>query len=285
MSAGDVNGAAPAGAKRPGSLRGVLVCLAMFAFGGLVLWGLFLVPRPKSPASPDLPWGRPTRPVKLVSLDFAGNAGLDDPLVKQVRDHDPDFVLVQNIRFDDVLPLADGLGMARSYYPQLFQRADPRSKDMPGALLLSKHALYDAKPMVLDPDPRRTEMRGVEAVAVVDGVRFVVASGAGGTDEAQRALDEARTRWGRPPIVLATGFVRPGSDERTYHGNLNPVLAVSQEVRPGGPVVPGATVFADPGWTMTTGGTAPSPDGKMIIFSVELKESMATTPTASQPSR
>ena len=89
------------------SLRGAAVCLAMFALGGAVLWGLFLAPRGGSPASPEVPWGTPFAPLRFVSIEFGGQSGVPGALVKRVRELDPDYVLVQNIRFEDVLPLAE----------------------------------------------------------------------------------------------------------------------------------------------------------------------------------
>ena len=267
------------------SLRGALVCLAMFVLGGGVLWGLFEAPKARSPASPVLAWGAPTRPVRFVALDFGGQGGVSAALTRQVTALDPDYVLIQNIRFDDVLPLAEALGMARSYHPALFQRADPRSKDAPGDLLLSKHALYDARPIALDPDPQYAHMRGVEAVAVADGYRFKIVSGIGATDASLRALDLARQRMGSRPIVLATGFVRAAKGEGQYRGDLNAVVPVSQDVEQRGPIVPVATLFADPTWVATASSATPRSDGRGLLLFGELKAWTPTAAAATRPGR
>src|SRR5438105_2453030 len=250
-----------------GSRRGMWVCLAMFALGGAVLWGLFEAPRGRSPAAPDLPWGAPTQPLRFVSIEFGGRPGMRGSLIKTINDLDPDYVLVQNIRFDDVLPLAEALGMARSFHPQLFQRPDPRSTDAPGDLILSKHPLYEAGPLVLDPDPTHTHARGVKAVAATNRYKFLVATGVGATDNSLRALDDWRRRTGSRPIVVATGFVKPKMGEGTYRSDLVETVTLSQDVEQGKNIVPVATVFADKSWVMTKGEALQQPG---VLF-VELK--------------
>jgi hypothetical protein len=222
----------------------------MFALGGAVLWGLFQAPRSRSPASPAVPWAAPSRVQRFVSLDLTG-ASAGGAVVQQVRSLDPDYVLVQNVRFDDVLPLAEALDMARSYHPQLFQRPDARAKAAPGDLILSRHPLYDAGPITLHPDATRTDMRGVRAVSVVDGVRFTVASGVGGTDESRRALDASRVQLGSPPIVLATG----------------------------------QSIDADPSWVTVSRQTLPLSDGNPPVLAVELKARPASASASTRPSR
>jgi hypothetical protein len=271
-------------APRRRSRRGILVCLGMFVFGAVVLWGLFQAPRLRSPASPDLPWGRPARQVTVVSLDLGGGAGPIASLAGPVRQLDPDYVLVQNIRFDDVLPLAEALGMARSYHPNLFQRADPRAKDTPGDLILSKHPLYDARPLALNPDPRDPDLHGVESIAALDGVRFVVASGVGATDRSLQAFDAGLKRSGSRPTLLGTGFMpaRPGEGE--YRGELRPVVPVTRQINPGGPVVSVATLFADTHWEMTDGGTVEAQGANVMILFARLRAG-PLSPLDTRPTR
>jgi hypothetical protein len=261
----------------------MLVCLAMFALGGAVLWGLFQAPRGRSPASPDLPWGVPVNPVGFVSLDFGGQPGVAPSLVKQVRDLDPDFVLVQNIRFDDVLPLAEALGMERSYHPQLFQRPDPRSQDAAGDVLFSKHPLYDATPIVLDPAAQQPDGRGVRAVAVVGGVRFVVATGVGATDDSRRAFEASWKQAGSPPTVLATGFLRPRRGAGAYSGEFWPAVILRQEAEQGGAIIPVAGLYADPSWALAAAPKwlPPTAGGAMVLYA----RLNASPPAATQPRR
>lgn len=214
----------------------------MFALGGLVLWGLFLAPRARSPAAPDLPWSAPVRPLRFVSIDFLGYIGAGVGLSEHIRKLDPDYVLVQNVRFDDVHSLAEALGMARSFHPQLFQRADPRAKEAPGDLVLSKHRLYDAAPATVKTGSHRS--RGVRAVAVFDGARFVVASGMAPSD----VLGESSRR----PIVLATGSKRCSVEDVQAAG-----LTPRAQDNAATPLA--ASLYADASWTTIEGFTVPSP--------------------------
>jgi hypothetical protein len=265
----------------------MLVCVALFALGGAVLWGLFQAPRNRPPASPAVPWGAPARALRFVSLDFGDQSRVNDALAQQVRALAPDYVLVQDIRFEDVLPLAAALGMEKSFHPSLFQRADPRSKDAPGDLVLSIHPLYDAARIDLDPDASRADAHGVRAVSAVDGVRFVVASGVGATDGARRALDTERRQSGSPPTVLATGFIRQRRGERQYAGDLLPTVAPMQEAEDDrGRLIRVAGIYADPSWLMAKGSSPPGADGKGLVLEVELKGSPpAATGAGTKPSR
>lgn len=187
-------------------------------------------------------------------------------MIEQIRKLDADYVLVQNIRFDDVHPLAEALGMARSFYPQLFQRASPRSKDAPGDLILSKHTLYDAAPVAQGSGGRNA--RGVRAVAVFAGVRFVVASGVGAGDNSLRAFDVASKQAGSRPTVLATGFVKRAAGESAYAGNLAPAVTLTQDMAHGGAIPLVAAMYADASWATIEGHAvnAPAPGGPTILY-------------------
>lgn len=259
------------------SRRGMLVCVAMFALGGLVLWGLFQAPRNRPPVAPAVPWGAPARPLRFVSLECGGQRGVSDDLCKEVRDLDPDFVLVQNILFADVLPLAERLGMAKSFHPSLFQRSDPRSKDTPGDLILSVHPLYDGGRIDLDEDVTRNDAHGVRAVAAVDGSRFLLASGLGTTDRSRQAFDAYRRTTGAAPTVLATGFLRGRRDEGDYAGDLIPTVAPTQEAEGERRFVRVAGIFVDRSWLMVRGATVGSAAGAGLVLEVELKASPAAS--------
>ena len=262
----------------------MLVCVALFALGGAVLWGLFQAPRNRAPASPALPWGTPARPLRFVSLDIGGQPGVSDALKRQVRELDPDYVLVQNIRHDDALPLAEALGMAKHFHPAMFQRADPRSKDGPGDLLLSLHPLYDAGRVDLDTDVSRNDAHGVRAVAAIDGVRFLVATGVGATDGTRRAFDVERRQMGSPPAVLSTGFIRTRRDEGRYDGDLLPAAAPMQEAEgEAGRFMRVAGIYADPSWGVAREMTAPAADGRGLVLAVELNAAPSAAPPASTP--
>ena len=188
---------------------GALVCVAMFALGGAVLWGLFLSPKPRPRPSPEVPWCVPKRPLRVVCLDggeWGRNAEKAPPLIAPL---DPDFVLVQNVPGRAAASLAEALGMQRSFHPGHFASAG--RSDMEGrSLILSKHSLYAAAQ--LRPDVERPVSICVWAEAVVDGCRFAVASVDSGeglfTWEAESPtvaamlVDHQASR-GNPPLLAA----------------------------------------------------------------------------------
>lgn len=201
---------------RPRWTSGALTCLVLFAFGSVLLWGLFRAPRAHAPQSPDVPWGVPPRAVRVVCLDlgywrnnFFDAAELIDPLRA-------DFVLAQQVPGEAVLPLAERLGMQRSFHPNNYARVGP-DDGAAGCLVLSRHALYDAAPLY--PQMRGKWAYGVWAAAVVDGKKFALVSadgaarldGAGVPAFAAAAALDARQKEARSPPVIAA-FRAPEMD-------------------------------------------------------------------------
>ena len=193
---------------RPRWTSGALTCVALFAFGGLLLWGLFRAPRSHAPASPDVRWAVPTRPLRVASLDIGAWTGNPLDAAKILNGIDPDVVLAQRVPGEFAAPLAEALGMERSFHPRNFVRLGRGSA--PGCLVLCKHPLYDATPLRPESDPQTP--LGVWAAVVMDGRRFAVASadagpnlsGGGVPGLAAAALLNARQRAaGNPPIVAA----------------------------------------------------------------------------------
>lgn len=194
-----------AGKRLNSSRRGAWLVAAIFAFGVIVFCGLYFAPKAGPPAVPgEARWGVPERTLRFVTWDLrrrhpgAGNA-LD--IVRQLQ---PDYVLLQGIEEEDVIPLAEAIGMQHSYHPQLYQRAknfSGRKADW-GAVVLSKYPLYEGRGI---PGPQGVS--GAWAVSVVDGRKFVVAAahlaaGEQGQHEAA-ALREAWEKRVSPPMVLA----------------------------------------------------------------------------------
>jgi len=194
---------------RPRWTSGALTCLAMFALGGLVLWGLFRAPRAHAPPSPQVPWGIPGRPVRVVCLDMAAWTRNVLDASEQIQAIDPDIVLAQRVPGEAIVPLAEALGMQRTFHPNNFVRLG-RGAAATGCLVLSKHPVYDAAP--LRPELHPDAPLGVWATVVVDGRRFAVASAdagprfSGGGIPAQTAaalLDARQAAAGGPPLVAA----------------------------------------------------------------------------------
>jgi hypothetical protein len=187
-------------------------------------------------------------------------------MAKQVAALEPDYVLVQAIRFEDVLPLTELLGMAGSFHPALFQRPDPRSKDQPGHLVLSKHPLYEAGPIWSD---RRIAV-GVWAVAVIDGSRFNVGSGLVPNDESLAALHPPLS--GSPPAVIAVSFIQASGGRSGMASGLLPLVSRTEPMVRGGPPVAVSTIFADTSWAAVKAEVVPVGGEPLILF-LELKAS------------
>ena len=211
---------APPARKR--SIRGALTCVAMFAFGGAVLWGLYRAPRSTTPASPGVPWAAPSRPVRFVSVDAGAprdDAPRDDApsveaIVAAVRPLEPDFVLLQRVRSEDAVPLAEGLGMRRSFHPRVFRALGTRPRGPVGCLVLSKHPLYDARP--LQNSAPGGGCFGVWAVSVVEGSRFAIVS-ARLSDTTSADLARAWTEAASPPTIAGVGFEKGPARPTNWH--------------------------------------------------------------------
>jgi hypothetical protein len=204
----------------------------MFAFGGAVLWGLYLAPRARSPVSPPVRWAAPTRPLRFVSIDCAaGGDGAPTPeqVVAGVRPLDADFVMLQRVRSEDAVSLAEGLGMQRTFHPQCFQALGTRPRGAVGCLILSKHPVYEAQPV--RHGARDAPCVGVRVVAVVDRSRFAIVSAA-------------------PTTV-------PGSADAWRGDGIAPTVA--------GVADAGGAIVADARWAPTRAGTAPLPRSSVSI--------------------
>jgi endonuclease/exonuclease/phosphatase family metal-dependent hydrolase len=239
-----MNVAAP---KRKRSARGPLTVLAMFALGGAVLCGLYLAPRGASPRSPGVPWGAPARTLRFVSFDCGGRSFEQvRDAIDAIRGRDADFVMLQQMPAGDVLSFVERLGLQQNYYTNLFQRTGPGGRDETGCVVLSKHPLYDARP--LRPGGRRGACLGTWTVAAVDGVRFAVVSAhtdaradpRGGREAVAGVWREA----GSPPVVL--GFA-PAADRSAPAG-----WALADAA---------GTVLTDPRWHIVGGAGASGTGG------------------------
>ena len=198
------------GRGRP--VRGALTILAMFALGGAVLWGLYRAPRATSPRSPDVRWGVPARTLRVVAVDCgwtaSGTVGTTPgDIVPDLARLEPDLVLLRAMRSEDAVAYAEGLGMQRSFHPRLYQALGTRPRGPVGCLVLSKHPVFDAVPL-LSQGPDRTCF-GVRATSVVDGVRFWVGTGRA-TPGSDAAFQGAWREAGSPPVISTFDPVEAG---------------------------------------------------------------------------
>ena len=199
--------------RRSRSVRGALTCAAMFVLGGAVLWGLFRAQRATSPRSPEVPWGVPARVLRVVSADCgwdeAGEARGMTPeeVLPELAGLAGDIVLLRGVRSQDAIAYAEGVGMQRSFHRPLYQALGTRPRGPVGCLVLSRHPLYDAAPLRRgEPDAACV---GVRATVVVDGVRFWVATGRAGRDD---AIGRERRGAGSPPLISAGDSAHAGFD-------------------------------------------------------------------------
>ncbi len=157
------------------TIPGIAVILAMFVLGGLVLAGLFLAPKSKSPPAPvGIPWGAPDRPLRFVSYNILHNERGREQIITEIRKLEADFVLLQEIESPDVVPMAEALSMQRNYHSQCYQRSENLAgrKASWGNCMLSKYPLYEVGAI---PNPSGGTF-GVWGVAVVDGKKFIIAN-------------------------------------------------------------------------------------------------------------
>jgi hypothetical protein len=151
------------------SWRGIVLVVALFAIGGVMLWGLFVAPRAISPPAPlDASWGvPPERPLRFVSYNILHNQRGIEKVTAEINALKPDFVLLQEVESRDLIELARGSAWSSIHHPRLYERSSnldgPRATW--GNFILSKHPIYDAASI---PNPHGGSF-GVWATAVVDG--------------------------------------------------------------------------------------------------------------------
>jgi endonuclease/exonuclease/phosphatase family metal-dependent hydrolase len=211
-----------------------------------------------------VPWGAPAKTLRFVSFDCAGETfERHREAMDGIRRRDADFVMLQRVPAGDVLSFVEGLGLQQTYYTNLFQRTGPAGRDETGCVILSKHPLYDARP--LRPEGRRGACLGTWAVAPVDGVRFAVlsarADGPAGREAVERVWREEKS----PPVVVGVAPAAEGPAPAGWtavHGAGGVVLAdaawhVMNGVPSSGPA--GAAATAD------LSGAAPPPPPRVVV--------------------
>jgi endonuclease/exonuclease/phosphatase family metal-dependent hydrolase len=155
--------------------RGTLVVIGMFLFGGAVLAGLFLAPRPPaaSPAPAAAQFGVPRRPLKVVSYNILHNQRGAEGVVQALEKIDADFILLQEVEHAHIVDLAAALGLEKYYLSGAYQpSANLAGADASwGNCILSKYPLFEAGSI---PNPGGGSF-GIWAVALVDDRKFLIA--------------------------------------------------------------------------------------------------------------
>jgi len=182
---------------------GAIALLAIFVTGGVLLLGIRLTrhARPRT-APPGVPWGVPGRTLRIISHDLRRQNPQSDPMLAAMSRLNPDYVLLQDVEEDDVVPIAQLLGMQQSFHAELFQRSMNLvgRRVTYGNCIFSKHPLYEGAPLTGGQGPF-----GAWAVSVMDGRKFLVASvhfapGERGIAEAH-AMTQVWQARGAPPMV------------------------------------------------------------------------------------
>ena len=145
------------------SSRGIWLVVALFLLGGAVLCGLFLARRLLP--HPNLPYGPPDQPVRVVSYNILKGDRGRDRILDEIRRLGGDVVLLQEVKTDQAEGLARDLGMHVAF------RSHPNLPSE-GLAVLSRYPLRDVTP-VIDAAGRTC---AIFADAVADGKRFIAAS-------------------------------------------------------------------------------------------------------------
>jgi endonuclease/exonuclease/phosphatase family metal-dependent hydrolase len=282
------------------SIRGVLLVLALFAIGGAMLWGLFLAPRMITPAAPlDSTWGVPERPLRFVSYNILHCQRGSERVVEEIKQHQPDFVLLQEVESRDVIELASRMEMKHHHHPRLYHPSV--NLDGPkatwGNFILSKHPIYEAGSI---PNPGGGSF-GVWATAVVDGKKFVVANvhlsatwnanpihikqSGNNRHKELTALANAWRARGSPPIVIGGDFnqIPTGNNWALMTGTWRDALgAIGKDDNTFGEGLLRTRIdyfVTTPDWRPTSGGVArPGASDHRLIW-VELRGANAAAST------
>ncbi len=239
-------------------MRGALACIAMFALGGIVLAGLFLAPRNRAPAAPDVA-ARVPPGVKLRVALWDTN-GADSQLgIEALRALAPDYLLLNGVQLDEALAVAQGLGMERSFHPRAFQRIDsgPDSAEGRGVCMLSKRSLYEQRAVA---GADRVAF-GVWAIAVVDESKFGLAV-LRVPDDSQRwvsVLAELWSKEGSPPVVIAAKGGGALEDKRSGLVLSDAVAGSESKRLPGG-----YSLFVSPQWFVVDRGVGSGAEGANV---------------------
>ena len=156
--------------------RRLFVAAVVVLLIGAAAWHVYRALRPAGPAPlPPAPAGVvvgvPERQLRFAAYNVYRNYRGMDRTVGEVRklNPPPDFLLLSEIEYDHVRPMAEALGMTHTYYPRLPDiRGQPR---WPDVAILSKHPLHDGRPLYTQDG----HTFGLLAFTVVDDRKFAVA--------------------------------------------------------------------------------------------------------------
>jgi hypothetical protein len=236
------------------SLRGILLCLGLVAFGGVILLRLFLTPQAESLAAPAEATPQiPGVKLRFVSCDVNRRRLQEEPVFAEIRRLDPDYLLLQNVDSEDVAPIAEAMGMAKWYHPGVYQPSANLggSRASWGNCVLSKQQIFEGSAI-----EGGGGVMGAWAVSAVDGKRFLVGSvhlkQTGDSSPESQQLISAWEKRGSEPIVIGGLFCRElAGDDLVQRGSgwfdaLSAFITTDAMRRP--------QIFLSPGWSCIRGG-------------------------------
>jgi endonuclease/exonuclease/phosphatase (EEP) superfamily protein YafD len=214
------------------SISGALVCVGIFALGGLALWGLFQAPRAASPPPVPAPGpGVPQRPLRVVSYNVHHNQRGRDATVAAIASLRPALVLLQEVPESDFEAMARALGMRGTFHPHLHIAGE-------GLAVLSSYPVVDVGPIraphgrtvavvadvALDGALVRAASVHLEATreATLDNVLWTETM----RGEQLNAILKAWADGGSPPLLVGGDFNQPplGPNYRRMTASLTDLL-------------------------------------------------------------
>jgi hypothetical protein len=215
---------------------GAWLCLALAVFGGAILVIFFRAAhRATGSSAARDPLGVPSRSLKLAALNLHGESSLPDATARLVRQDDPDFLFLHEVRGKDIRQLQKDLGsafVAAAYYP--LQNLPSAAVEI-GDAILAKAPLADARPI----PNHMSGAAGVWASATIDGRRFFVAS-LRLSEHASDELSNFVKAWKslhEPPIIAAADSAPSRMPEIHPLTQVaeDPTWLLSNDWRPQGP--------------------------------------------------
>jgi endonuclease/exonuclease/phosphatase family metal-dependent hydrolase len=184
--------------------------------------------------------GVPDRTVRVAAYNVYHNYRGVGRTVGELKKLDPapDFIFLSEVEPHQVKPMAEALGMPHAYYPDLGRGPDGKH-EFPDAVILSKHPLYDGRPLRGKQGP----VFGLWATTVVDGKNFAlvvvhlwptfgvdprhVAFTAQMRNEQLHVILDTWRQEGSPPIVVGGDFNQPalGGNYATMTAHWTDALA------------------------------------------------------------
>jgi hypothetical protein len=249
------------------SFRGIMLCVGLLAFGGVIVTALVFTPPAQSPAAPTSAASSvPDRKLRFVVCDLKGRRPGDEGIFAEIRRLKPDYLLLQDVDSNDLASLVTTMQIRMSY--------PPNGPQASGNYLLSNQPLLDGEAI-----DGGDGIVGGWAASVVDGKKFLVGSvrlsASNGTAEEQRLIVAWQQRGGEPIVVGGIFAGEPMDDDlvqrETGWFDALPAFVPSDQLTR-------ERIFLSPGWSCIGGGVVRGGDLSAVWIDAA-SSAAATTPT------